>query len=479
MQWLTRKIHISWLVAVLAASFVIGVWSCLYVTVWPWAWTYGLLVVLYSFLARRRYVVLFLIAASCVIGNCYGAGAKGQQTRVTPLYGHIVTVTGTVREDITRDSKDGVKIQLHFLVFADQAVEGSLWIAGATKREILRGDRVTVTAQLREGFGTFIGTMYRVRFDRIERPHPGDIGRVVRDGFADKVRQGIDEPQASLGIGYLTGQKSALPEDLSQALQIAGLTHIVVASGYNLTILVRLARRLFIRWSKYLSAISAAAMIISFVAVTGLSPSMTRAGIVSGFSLLAWYYGRAFHPFVLLPFVAAITVLWQPSYAWGDLGWQLSFAAFAGVMIVAPLMQRYYFGKDPPGVLRQVLGETVAAHLVTLPITVGAFGTLSHVAIIANVLIVPLVPLAMLLTFVTGCCAMPLPNIVTLVALPAQWVLSYMTTVAMWLSELPWAQTELSLPGWMAMVYILLLVGGCVWMQRATGFKLRETNPIE
>ncbi len=73
-----------------------------------------------------------------------------------------------------------------------------------------------------------------------------------------------------------------------------------------------------------------------------MSPSMSRAGLVAGLSLLAWYYGRRIHPLVLLPLAMAITVMVQPSYAWGDLGWQLSFAAFAGVLIGAPLIQAYF-----------------------------------------------------------------------------------------------------------------------------------------
>jgi competence protein ComEC len=474
-----QKIHTSWLVAFTAASFVIGVWSCLYISVYTGLVTVSLASIVTVFLLRFGVTIPLLVLASIVLGNCYGSQERASEARISPLYGQVITLTGSVKEDINRDSKNGVKIQLQNLNVDGHPLSGTLWIGGTTKAEVLRGDEVTISGELKPGFGTFVGMMTRVTFESIVHPEPGDIGRQFRDWFASLIRKGINEPQASLGAGYLTGQKSALPEDLSAALQVAGLTHIVVASGYNLTILVRLARRLFIRWSKYLSAISAAAMIVCFVAVTGLSPSMTRAGIVSGFSLLAWYYGRAFHPFVLLAIVAGITVVWQPSYAWGDIGWQLSFAAFAGVMVVAPLLQQYFFGKDPPGIFRQVLGETIAAHLVTLPIILSAFGALSHVAIIANVLIVPLVPFAMLLTFIVGCTALAIPMAAEWVGLPAQWILTYMTSVATWVSELPWAQTLIQAPVWALMVYIVILIAACLYAQRVTGFRLREANPIE
>ncbi len=420
----------------------------------------------------------FVLAGTLVCGAFYGSQNQVSRQVIQPLYDEVIVLTGRVKEDGSVGQKGSVTLQLDQIEIGGHSLEGSVWVSTTTKADTLRGDEVTINGKLGEGFGTFVGVMYRAMVTKVDRPVPGDIGRVVRDWFATAVRIGIPEPQASLGIGFLTGQKSALPESLAESLRIAGLSHIVVASGYNLTILVRLARRLFIKYSKYLSTLTSSLMIISFVAITGLSPSMTRAGLVSGLSLLAWYYGRSFHPFVLLPVAAAITVAWQPSYVWGDLGWQLSFAAFAGVMIVAPLLQKYFFGDKEPGTLRQILGETIAAHLVTIPIIVPAFGMISHVAILANIMIVPLVPLAMLLTFISGVVGLVVPGISEFVSLPIAWLLTYMTSTATFLSELPWAQTELHLEVWVIVLYIVVLAGFCWHMQRATQLSLRETNII-
>jgi competence protein ComEC len=145
---------------------------------------------------------------------------------------------------------------------------------------------------------------------------------------SDDVRRSIAEPESSLGIGYLLGQKNNLPSDLVEALKATALTHIVVASGYNLTILVRLGRRLFAKISKYLAMLTSVSLIIGFVAMTGLSPSMTRAGLVSLLSLWAWYVGRKFHPVQLILLVAAGSALLYPVYVWSDIGWLLSFVAF-------------------------------------------------------------------------------------------------------------------------------------------------------
>lgn len=473
-----RTIHSSWLIAVSCAFFVCGVAASLAVRVPWWAGLGAVLLLAASFWIRRLYVLALIVVGAVVLGMGYGSAHLGERDAYSQWVGKAAKVEGRIKEDPTKSPSGAMSLQLDAVVIDDTPLPGAIFASVRGASSAKRGDIVLVEGEVREGFGNFPVSVTAMGVKAIVRPVPGDVGRVVRDWFADKVRVLLPEPQASLGIGFLTGQKSSLPEELSEAMKIVGLTHIVVASGYNLTILVRMARRLFVRVSKFLSAVSSGAMMVMFMAVTGLSPSMTRAGLVSGISLLAWYYGHKLHPFILLPFAAAITVALNPSYVWGDLGWQLSFAAFAGVMIVAPLLQRYFFGQKEPGTLRQILGETIAAHIVTIPIIALSFGTISHVAIIANLLVVPLVPLAMLLTFICGVWSIIGLPFGWLIATPTDWLLGYMVQAATFVSELSWAQSELTVMAGVWAVYILGITGACVWMWRATKYDFRGTNMI-
>jgi competence protein ComEC len=476
---LRRRVHVSWVIALGCLFFVIGVWFAQYSRL-SLGWVVAAITLASFGVWRRQIFALPCIAlAGVLFGTCYGSVTLGGLDVYKPLYDAQVQIQGTIKEDPSTSAKGLLVLQLDHVEYKSQVMPGFVWVSVIGHPDVKRGDIVTVSGKAAAGFGTLALTMYTAKVVSITHPHPGDIGRIVRDWFANAIRKGIPEPEASLGIGYLVGQKSALPPDLANALQIAGLSHVVVASGYNLTILVRLSRRAFIKASKFLSVFAFGIMIASFVAMTGLSPSMTRAALVSSLSLLTWYYGRQFHPFVLLPFAAAVTVLFQPSYAWGDIGWQLSFAAFAAVMVVGPLFQIYFFGEKEPGLIRQVLGETVAAHIVTIPIVVPAFGYVSNVAIPANILIVPLVPIAMLLTFIVGVTALAFPSIVQWVGMPAEWLLHYMTFTSQYLAGLPWAKTNVTTQWWEVLVYIILLVVICIYMQRKTHFSLRGVNIVE
>lgn len=481
--WLRRRVHVSWVIAVTCFGVVVGVIVAGQVSYgWFGSVSWLLLAVVLMAIGvwrARRWVLLLVLIAGCLLGLWRGSGSRQQLAPYAQLIGSTVTVEGKVNEDADIGKSDEFLLRLSHVKVNSHRVAGKIWVSASTSAEVKRGDYVVVRGKMSQGFGNFPAAMYRASVQEVKRPQPGDVARQIRDHFADTIRLAIPEPQASLGIGYLVGQRRALPAELSSALQIAGLTHVIVASGYNLTILVRLARRLFVKVSKYLATLSAGSMIVAFVAVTGMSPSMARAGLVAGLSLLAWYYGRKFHPLVLLSFAAGVTLLINPSYGWNDLGWQLSFAAFAGVMIVAPLAQRYLFGEKKPGTVRQILGETIAAQLVTFPLIVVAFGAFSNVAILANLLILPLVPLAMLLTFLAGVVTLVLPGVASVAGAPASWLLTYMTEVATFVANLPWAQTEVALGGWFIGVYYVALAAVCWHAARVTNFHLRDTNIVE
>lgn len=433
------------------------------------------------FWKTRRWMLVVVVLIGMMIGYSRGVTELASWVDVSRYEGTEVVLSGVVREDPEAGRGHEVRLRLNSAEIDGAAQGGAYWVTvvGGGANVIERSDEVVLRGELQPGFGTFAASMFRAEVLELHKRVRFDPLLDVRDAFSDAIRRVMPDPQAALGIGYILGQKRALPPDFEAALLTVGLTHVVVASGYNLTILVRLARRLFERVSRYLSVLVSGGLVVAFIGVTGMSPSMSRAGLVAGLSLTAWYYGRVIHPAVLLVVTAAVSVFVQPSYLWGDVGWLLSFTAFAGVMFLAPLLQAYFYGERPPGVVRQILGETFSAQLLTLPVILVSFGVVSNVALIANLLVLPLVPLAMLLTFVTGLVAIAIPALGWLVSLPAYWLLSYMTWIIELLAELPWAsmEVEIGIVTAVAMYGAIVLI--IVMLKRATGFSFRRVNLVE
>ncbi|MGB4966830.1 MAG: ComEC/Rec2 family competence protein, partial [Candidatus Saccharimonadales bacterium] len=174
-----------------------------------------------------------------------------------------------------------------------------------------------------------------------------------------------------------------------------------------------------------------------FLLFTGASASIVRASIVSTLSLAAWYYGRRVRPLLLVLGPAALTAYANPVYVWSDIGWYLSFLAFFGILMIAPkVLELLYPGRQPP-LLVQVAVETFAAELMTIPLILYIFGQVSFVGLLANVLVVSMIPLAMLLCLLAGIAGIALPMLAGLIALPARYLLTYMIDTALVLSRVP------------------------------------------
>lgn len=476
-----KPLHASWLVAVFCFGIVVGVMASpqgLRLSVWPWLLVVGMLVAGGLF-KRKVYTVLLLVVAGLVLGLIRGGVYQRELAPYESVIGEYLILQGNVLDDSDVGKRGEVVLRLGDIQIGDTPLAGGVWVSLSGKADIKRGDRVVVKGKLTEGFGSFAASMYRAELEKVQRPVPGNIALTVRDWFADAVRQAIPEPEASLGVGYVVGQRRALPEELDDALRVAGLTHVVVASGYNLTILVSMARRLFAKVSKFLAAFFSGGLTVAFVAITGMSPSMSRAGLVTALGLLAWYYGRRFHPVVLLLLAAAVTLCFTPAYAQNDLGWQLSFASFAGVLMVGPLLYNYFYGKERPNALRQVFFETMSAWVCTVPLIIVAFGQISNVAILANMLVLPLIPLAMLLTFIAGVVTIALPPLAAVAGFPAGLLLGYMTKVTTFLGNMSWAQTDIEAVWYFLPLYygVLILICGYIW--RKTRFDFMERPQLE
>jgi competence protein ComEC len=475
--YLARATHISWHIAWASVGVLAGVALAPMLTFG----SISLLVIavaLFGLAAVRRlaWMVLLALLAGLLIGLWRGGAEQQHRAAFEPFYGRQLTVQSTVSEDPSVGPRGDLRILIKDTYINDRKLQGTVWISASRPVDIKRDDHVRVSGQLAEGFGSISASMHRAQIAAVERPVPGDLANQARDAFGAGARRAIQEPEASLGLGFLTGQRSSLPEDLDAQLQILGLTHIVVASGYNLTILVQLARRLFANISKYVSVLVSSLLIFSFIAITGVSPSMSRAGLVAGLGLAAWYYGRTVHPLVLLPTAAAITVLVNPTYVRGDLGWYLSFASFVGVLVLAPLLRHYFWGSSKPGMLSQILLDTFAAQIATLPLILFVFGQYSLLALPANMAILPFVPLAMLLTFIGGLAGVLLPGLASIAGLPAELLLRGMTLMIERLGSVPWAQGELEINGiTLAVLYLcLFLVLWFLWHKTRHNFRKND-----
>jgi competence protein ComEC len=415
------------------------------------------------YLARwRRLAGLICVIAVCIcFGYWRGQIARGQVAAYAAVIGKKATVTGRVFEDPSYDDRRLLDFRITDVQIDGASYPGTIRVKALSAAGLRRNDRVMVTGVVQKGFGNYQASVYYVSAQRIQKS--GSALETIRQYFFAAVTTAFHDPQASLGLGFLVGLTAQLPQDVERQMRDLALTHIVVASGYNLTILLRLTRRLLSPVSKRLAVLSGAVLVLAMVGMTGATPSMVRAALVTFLSLSAWYYGRSVHPVLLVAMGAGCTAMAQPLYPWADLGWWLSFLSFAGVVLLAPLLQRRWLGDRSPPLLLQIVIETTAAQLLTLPLILWVFGSFSVVGLLANVLVVPVIPLAMLATFCVGAIGLIAPLLAGWLGLGATVIIGYILYVVRQLGELSWATAALQVSaGGMVALYVAIFAGGAL-----------------
>lgn len=221
---------------------------------------------------------------------------------------------------------------------------------------------------------------------------------LLRNNLERMVLRIFPEPEGSFASGLLLGVRSTLPESLNENLKKTSTTHLIALSGFNISIIVEALRMLLSRRSARLAFWAPLIAILFFVIMTGASPSIVRAGIMGGILVLARRVGRQSSAATAIIITAALMIVANPFILRFDLGFQLSFLAFIGIIYLSPPVARLF--RTLPKSLGELLALTLAAQIMVYPFLIHYFGTFSIVSPIVNLIILPFIPLAMLLSFV-------------------------------------------------------------------------------
>lgn len=442
----SKKVKRATLLCFLFAGIMIGLCIAYFNVKMP-LYGYLLLPLLVPVIYKKQYLAIVAITAvGLIIGIWRGSAMVQKLRRYDALLNSNVTLVGLIADDPAYDEPKNQTIFTLANISKNGATYiGQIQVATLNKVEIRRGAKVAVSGKLRPSVGTSKqGTMSFVKTEVLNSG--SNWLESLRSHFFRTIRQSVTEPAASIGIGYLVGQRASIPKQVTDQLSLVGLSHIIAVSGYNLTIIVNAVRRLLGKRSAYQSLFVSLTLLFGFVTVAGTSAPINRAVVVSVATLFAWYYGREFKPMVLLMLSGVVTAFANPLYIWGNPGWYLSFLAFAGILILMPLTEKALFtNRHGPNLITQILLETLCAQAYTLPYTLYLFGGLSIIAPIANVMILPLIPCIMLLTFMTGVLGMVVPFVGQVIGL----LVSYLITLQLWLIEklsaISWARADIQI----------------------------------
>lgn len=270
----------------------------------------------------------------------------------------------------------------------------------------------------------------------------------VRTAIMSTIEHSLPYTHAQLLGGILIGAKQSMSRELKDSFNRTGLSHIVAVSGYNITIIIALLHAICASFRMRQRARVALVIlsIIAFTILAGGSAATVRASLMGAIAVLATVAGRRARMHALILLAATLMLYINPLLLF-DIGFQLSFAAMLGLVYVSPLFDAVFSRyRDWLG-MKSVLIQTLGAISTTAPLIAWHFSSFSLIAPLANVIVLPAVPLAMVFgaisTLLSFFGAIILGNTFNAVS-PYIWALpwaplEYIISASSFLSTIPFA----------------------------------------
>jgi len=449
---------------------------------------------------RRAAAAAFLLAAAFAAGAVrFELAERGNVSAIHPAVGEgaQAVVEGVV---VSKPEVDGDRLAFD-LSAAAATVEGResklpgerirVYIRLETEAEaeragaLRRGEAAAVAGELRlpspaTNFGGFDYRLYLERQHTFWTLRADGLSALRRTGeaegalvpqaldYVDRVREHMGahlealftEPTAGFMKGLLLGVRDDLDPEQFRSFSQIGLTHILAISGLHVAIyvgaLLWLLGRLPISRERRLELAMAAVPV--YVVLTGLSPSVVRAGLMAVIALYAARRRLLKDGLHILAAAALLMLLWEPFYLF-NVSFQLSFAVTAGLIVFTPRAMELLRSIRPQP-LRSAVAVTVVAQGVSFPLTIAYFNGFSWLSFPANFLMVPLFSFAVL---PLGTAALLLSYAVPPVAPWAAYLAEKLTALCFlaveWMSGWEAASTIWATPPgwWIAAYYALLL----------------------
>jgi len=292
----------------------------------------------------------------------------------------------------------------------------------------------------------------------------------LKHSFEASLEKIFPEPHVSLLEGILLGARRGIPDDLTAAFVVAGLIHVVVLSGYNISIVAEAMLRALSFLPRRYGFFIGCAMMILFALMTGAGATTVRATIMGLIALLARYLNRPTAALRALVLAGVVMVLWNPLVLLYDISFILSMLATFGLITLSPWVEKKlppFFDRVPN--IKSIAASTIAVQIFILPALLYFTGVLSFLALPANILALPVVPLVMLLGFVSGLLGLVHPALAVLPAVVAHALLEWMMTVATAVAAIPFSATivtEFSV--WIAVAVYVPLTWFAWWCYRGS-----------
>lgn len=283
----------------------------------------------------------------------------------------------------------------------------------------------------------------------------------VRYAVALKLKELYSERTAGLLKGLLLADRSEIGYDVKEGFVKSGVIHVLAVSGLHVGFIVLILVFILGRFNIYLRITFTIIGLLTFMIITGLPPSVTRATIMAVLLLVSYLRSNKQNNFNTLALAAFIILIFDPTQIFNP-GFQLSFSAVVSIFVFYPKISKAINDRNITNkLLRYILlfvGLSLAAQIGTIPFTIYYFEKLSLISLAANLFVIPMIGIILGLGIVTIIIGSFSLELAYLFSLTNEFIVDSLFMIVNILSSL--SISHLSFPNystWDGAVYIILL----------------------
>ncbi len=365
-------------------------------------WIFLILVGSFAFTAAilniKKFALIAALSSFIIIGAFFATwNALNLEKQANLPFNKTLQISGIVVTNPKRTSVQQFKLK------PENNNSGEIMVYASLSPEIKYGDTLTITSVLKPIDKIFLKSeqvIGQISFPKevtIDRHSPPSFKSglfSLRDKIITVFKKSLPYEEAGLLSGLVVGSKESFSDEFKNAMSKSGTTHIVALSGYNTMIIMNYTVSFLINFFKKPKALIFSFFLITcFVLLAGGEASIVRAAIMSAVSAIAPLIGRIYKPRNAIALTALIMTLVNPTIIAYDIGFQLSFLALIGIIYLKPLIEKLIKTQNNTLNWRENLTTTLSAQIIVTPLIIFYFKIFSITALLANMLILPLVPL--------------------------------------------------------------------------------------
>lgn len=478
----------------LTISFVLGVGMVPFVqTSVNAVYVFLLIIGAYSIALNKRNVFIILLCICAVIGCArfnYVLGNPAKDALVHDI-GKKLTIKGIViKEPVATEYGVNLVVQAESIQRDEMWNDSNLLFKVSTSfyPEYVYGDEVEIRGNLsvpkdfeKENGKTFNYRNYLAKdgiFYEFKKPYIKTTGHLkgnwlkeklfsFKYSFLTNIEVILPEPQSALAGGLVLGVKQSLGKELEEKFRKTGIIHIVVLSGYNVTIIAESFMKALSFLPQHIGSTAGIIGIIFFAIITGGTATVVRSSIMAVILVVSRSRGKQYDASRALCVAGAGMIFHNPYILLYDPSFQLSFLATLGLMLISQHIEPFFMWVTENFGMRTIFTSTFATQIFVLPYILYQIGEISIIGLVVNILVLPLIPFTMLGVFLTGMVGFVYQPFSFIFSSFTYFFLAYEVLIVELFAELKFASLSVHVfPLWMVVVLYILYAFALMYIHR-------------